>query len=232
MRFQKLNTNIKVKNYDEICSSSKSSEKNRHSDLLPSLVRGIITGSSGCGKTNALLCLIEHPLGIKFENIYIYTKSIFQPKYQYLKKIIDSIPEIGFYEFSTPEDILPPSQIKPNSIVIFDDISTKTPNHIIQEYFAMGRHNLLDVFFICQTYSSIPKQLIRDNANLLILFKQDGKNLRHVFDNHVSPDMSFEEFSALCNACWKNKHDFLVLNKDRDIKEGRYIANFNSKIIL
>ncbi|KYN28024.1 hypothetical protein ALC57_02564, partial [Trachymyrmex cornetzi] len=46
---------------------------------------------------------------------------------------------------------------------------------------------------VCQTYARIPKHLIRDNANLLILFKQDGTNLKHVYNDHVNTDMSYDE---------------------------------------
>ena len=39
--------------------------------------------------------------------------------------------------------------------------------------------------FLSQIYARIPKHLIHDNANLLILFKQDGTNLKHVYNDHV-----------------------------------------------
>ena len=40
----------------------------------------------------------------------------------------------------------------------------------IKKYFAMDRY--ADVYcYLCQMYTKIPKHLIRDNANLLILFK-------------------------------------------------------------
>ncbi|KAL6256683.1 hypothetical protein P5V15_012802 [Pogonomyrmex californicus] len=50
----------------------------------------------------------------------------------------------------------------------------------------MGRHSNVDCFYLCQTYARIPKHLIRDKANLLILFKQDGTNLKHVYNDHDS----------------------------------------------
>jgi len=42
----------------------------------------------------------------------------------------------------------------------------------------MGRHKNIDSFYLCQTYS--PKHLIRDNANFIIMFKQDDLNMRHI----------------------------------------------------
>lgn len=55
----------------------------------------------------------------------------------------------------------------------------------------------IDAAYICQTYSIISKQLIRDNLNVIVLFKQDDINLRHVFDENVSPEMSYENFKKL-----------------------------------
>jgi len=41
----------------------------------------------------------------------------------------------------------------------------------------MGRHKNMDSFYRCQTYTHIPKHLIRDNANMIIMFKQDDLNM-------------------------------------------------------
>jgi len=43
----------------------------------------------------------------------------------------------------------------------------------------MGQHADIDSFYLCHTYAKIPKHLLRDNANLLILFKQDQ------FETHI-----------------------------------------------
>ncbi|KYQ59975.1 hypothetical protein ALC60_00981, partial [Trachymyrmex zeteki] len=70
----------------------------------------------------------------------------------------------------------------------------------VREYFSMGRHANIDCFYLCQTYAMIPKHLIRDNANLLIL--QTGwYQLEHVYNDHVNTDMSYDEFCALCRDC-------------------------------
>ena len=53
----------------------------------------------------------------------------------------------------------------------------------------MGRHRLIDCFYLCQTYAQIPKHLIRDNLNFLVLFRQDEMNLKHIYGDHVNTDM-------------------------------------------
>ncbi|EZA52010.1 hypothetical protein X777_09300 [Ooceraea biroi] len=91
----------------------------------------------------------------------------------------------------------------------------------------MGRHSNVDCFYLCQTYVGIPKHLIRDNANLLILFKQDGTNLKHVYNDHVNTDMTYDDFCALCRNCWQRKYDFVVIDKDSPLANGRYRNGFN-----
>lgn len=91
----------------------------------------------------------------------------------------------------------------------------------------MGRHKNVDCFYLCQSYSRIPKQLIRDNANLIMVFKEDDLNLRHVYDDHVNTDMTFQKFKEVCGECWKDKYGFLVINKDNAIAEGRYCKAFD-----
>lgn len=199
----------------------------KHGVLLPSAIRSIIIGPSNCGKTNLMIGLIEHPNGLRFENIYIYSKSLYQPKYQYLENLLKPIKGINYFAFSSLENNIPaPNKVKPNSLFIFDDVACDKQN-LMKEYFSMGRHSNVDSFYLCQTYAQIPKHLIRDNANFLIVFKQDILNLRHIYEDHVNTDVSFDKFKELCSFCWKDNFGFLVIDKDRDIRNGRYRKGFD-----
>ena len=42
----------------------------------------------------------------------------------------------------------------------------------IHEIFIRGRHEDLDVYYISQSYFALPRQSIRNNSDILILFKQ------------------------------------------------------------
>jgi len=203
----------------------------RHGSMLPNTIRALICGPSNCGKTNVLISMLESPHGVRFENVYVYSKSLHQPKYQYLEKLFGTIKEIGYFTFLNNCDVMPPCEALPNSIFIFDDVVCDKQN-VIREYFSMGRHSKVDCFYLCQTYARIPKHLIRDNANLIILFKQDGTNLKHVFNEHVSTDMLYEEFRALCHACWNREFGFVVIDKDSTLRNGRYRRGFNEFVVL
>lgn len=223
MRFVKQQVTLSVKNADVMttCTMNK-----RHGALLPSSIRGIIVGPSSCGKTNVMISLLEHPNGLQFENVYIYSKSLHQPKYEYLEELIRPISGLGFYTFSNNCDVIPPEEAKPNSIFIFDDVACGKQDNM-RSYFCMGRHNEVDSFYLCQTYTHIPKHLIRDNGNFLILFKQDELNLKHIYNDHVNTDMTFDKFKSACAECWRNKYGFLVIDKDSPLNKGRYRKGFD-----
>nr|DAC81269.1 TPA_asm: FtsK [Bos-associated insect adintovirus 2] len=204
----------------------KKRETSKHGILFPSTVRCIITGPSGAGKTNVMISLIEHENGLKFENIYLYSRSLSQPKYIYLEHLLKPIKGIHYFAYNAGENILDPSKARKNSIFIFDDVACDNQD-IIREYFSRGRHNNIDSFYLCQTYAKIPKHLIRDNANVVVLFKQDDTNLKHVYQDHVGTDMAFDEFKQICFHCWKIPFQFLSIFTESDLNRGRYRKNFD-----
>lgn len=132
------------------------------------------------------------------------------------------IPIVKYHTFSSNDDVISPRQVKPNSLMIFDDVIRDKQNNI-KEFFSSGRHFYCDSFFLAQTYSAISKQLIQDNTNFIELFKMDEKNLRHVYNDFVNSDFSFDTFNKLCVECWhSNPYGYLVIDKDAEINKGRY----------
>ena len=109
MKFVRQPFAIRVTNYDtRLCSMED--EMRRHGTMLPNTIRAIVCGPSNCGKTNVLISLIESPHGVRFENVYVYSKSLQQPKYKYLENLLTPIDEIGYFTFSNNSDVIPPSE--------------------------------------------------------------------------------------------------------------------------
>lgn len=217
---------IDVGNIDDLTPDSFLNEKSKHGCLLPNALRCIVSGPSNCGKTNVVFNLITNPNGLSFYNLYIFSKSLYQPKYLLLEKVLLDVSDVQLYKFDEHSEIIEPSKAQPNSVFIFDDVSCENQN-MIRSYFAMGRHNNIDSIYIGQTYSKIPKQLIRDNVNFLIVFKQDDRNLRHIYNDHVGADMTFEYLKKICGKAWNEKYGFLVIDKERTLSGGRYRIGFD-----
>lgn len=45
-----------------------------------------------------MINLIEHGNGLKFKNVYVYSKSLYKPKYIYLEKLLNPIADMGYYQ--------------------------------------------------------------------------------------------------------------------------------------
>lgn len=229
MRIVKQTLNLPVDNLDEKIGCGIDNAEKRHGPLLPSTIRGLIIGPSNCGKTNVMISLLTHPLGLRFSNVYLYSKSLNQPKYEYLRSVLAPIKGLGFYTFSNNAQIVEPAEAKSESIFIFDDVICENQD-VIKSYFSMGRHRSVDCFYLAQTYSRISKQLVRDNSNFIVIFKQDDMNLHHIFSDHVSPDVTFKQFQDMCAECWQTRYGFLSIYKDSEVNEGRYRKAFDSFI--
>lgn len=204
---------------------------NRHGKFLPNTIRALVCGPSNCGKTNLIIGLLLHQEGLQFQNIYLYSKTLHQPKYIFLEKVLQRVPSVSFEKYRGSDEVINPSNAKPNSIIIFDDVACENQNNI-RDYFAMGRHNHIDCFYLNQTYSKIPKQLVRDNANLIILFKQDDANLRHAYEEHVCSDMTWSTFRGMCAKIWNEPYNYVVIDKDSKKNEGCYRNKFDTFIVF
>lgn len=227
MDFREQPLTLPVLNFDTLVEPRSS--RMRHGKLLPDSVRAVFCGPSNCGKTNALLALITHPNGLRFENVYVYSKSLNQPKYKFLEKLLTPLEGIEYFAFSEHDRVVSPEDAQPNSIMIFDDIACEKQDNV-RAFYCMGRHKNIDCFYLCQSYAQIPKHLVRDNVNMLVIFRQDDTNLKHVYADHVNTDMTYTQFKDLCSKCWnvKKNHGFLVIDKDRsDLDSGRYRKGFD-----
>ena len=80
MWFEKQPVKLPIANTSDLVQREQKKVKG-HGSMLPDSIRAVFCELSNCGKTNALLSLILHPNGLRFENIYLYSKSLQQPKY-------------------------------------------------------------------------------------------------------------------------------------------------------
>lgn len=202
-----------------------------HHWLLPNSIRCVICGPSGCGKTNLMMNLIMRNGYLNYDKLILYSKSLQQSKYKLLHQWGSELNKAAEREVISLYSAEPTSieDLNPNkrTILIFDDVmlEKQTP---IEQYFSQGRHSGADCFYLCQSYFRIPKQCIRDNANIIILFNQDVKNLRAIHDTFVSGDMDFAEFRKFFSECMTAcKHAFAVIDLTREANNGKYRSQFD-----
>src|SRR5215469_2208204 len=225
----------------EIINYTKRNEKSlcdaHHSPLFPKNIFCIIEGSTGCGKTNLMLNLLLNKIILDYNNMHVYCPTLYQNGYQNLKDYYSSVEEmirkvhgsavkIGNF-YNADENIKDPSELdaRLKHIMIFDDVMLY-PQSKIRDYFTRGRHNNVNVFYLCQSLNKIAKHCIRDNANVFILFDQGDKTLKYFNENHLSSDMDFTEFKNFCDGAWSTRYGFAVINLWEEPYCGRYVVNY------
>jgi hypothetical protein len=228
---------MNITDYTKEFNQQKNNKK--HHPIFPGNIFCVSSGSTGSGKTMLLLNLLMKENLLNYSQIYIYSSTLHQPAYTYLRDYYTNLEKIIqdtlhqsiqiAHFFDGDDEIRNPSELDKNSnhIMIFDDVMM-ADQRVIKDYFCRGRHNNVNVFYLCQSLHKIAKHCIRENANMFILFKQDDKTLKYFHETHISGDMDFTEFKQFCDAAWGKKHGFVVINIWDDAYWGRYWANYNS----
>ena len=125
--------------------------------------------------------------------------------------------------FESAGDALDPRNPSPDkkNLMVFDDLLLERQNKC-EAYYTRGRHSNVDCFYLAQNYFRLPRQTIRENANFICLFPQDLKNINHIYNDHVSSDISREEFRKLCKTAWDKPHSFVVVDLSSKNNNGKY----------
>ena len=76
----------------------------------------------------------------------------------------------------------------------------------------MSRHKNISCIYLSQCFSKVDIQLIRNNLNMLCIFKQNEHYTKKIYDNFVGSDMNFIKFKEICNNCWKENFGCLTIN--------------------
>ena len=155
-------------------------------------------GASGSTKTNALLNLIKEHDDI--DNIYLYTKDLREPKYEFLiKKCEDAgIKHLNdskaFIECSnTIDDVYEnideynPKK-KRKILIVFDDMiadimTNKKFQAIIKELFIRCKKLNISLAFITQSYFSFPKNIRLNSTHYLIMKSKNKRELQNIATN-------------------------------------------------
>ena len=174
--------------------------------------RTLIVGPSFCGKTHLLLNKLQLiRLYDKGKQIHIITRSAGQ----YTNTEIEDIPVDEDLEDRTIQDFQ-------NCCVVFDDM-LDTSQKLIDPVFNRGRHNDLDVYYLSQSYFDLPKRTIRNNSNVIVLFQQTLKDMQHIYTDIAGFDMSYDEFKELCREAWRERYNYLLINRLEDKNGKKYM---------
>ena len=210
---------------DSITNESNKKRNEKWPYIPDHLYRILIIGSSGSGKTNALISLINEKCGI--DKIYLYAKDLNEPKYKYLikkrkdvgiKHVNNSNPFIecsntmdGVYE--NINDYNPNRKRK--ILIVFDvmiaDMTNKKFQAIIKELFIRCRKLNISLVFITQSYFPVPKDVRLNSTHYLITKINNRKELQNIVINH-SADINYKDFMKIYRECTKEPFTFLTID--------------------
>ncbi len=112
------------------------------------------------------------------------------------------------------------------NLLILDDCFLGKQNKA-EAYYTRGRHNNCDMFYISQNYFRLPRHTIRENANFILLFPQDCKNLNHIHADHCQ-DITLAEFKEFCQTVWQSdEHNFVTIDMSSRKLNGKYRMNLD-----
>ena len=118
-------------------------------------------------------------------------------------------------------DEIKPIIIYKGSVVIFDDMLRARNNSQTDEFFAKGRHEDLDVYYINQSYFALPRQTIRNSSDRLILLKQTLRDVQSMYQVIGAFNMNYDEFKEKCRVAWGEIFNYLFIDMTKTI-EGKY----------
>ena len=180
--------------------------------------RMLIISPSESRKTNALLNLIQQDNNI-INKIYLYTKDLAEPKYQFLikkrkdagiKKLNDPTALIEYSNtmdnvYSNIDDYNPKGKRK--VLIVFDDMiadimTNKRFQAIIKELFIRCRKLNISLVFITQSCFSVPKEVRLNSTHYLTMKIHNRRELQQLATNH-SADVDYKDFLKIYKKCTK-----------------------------
>lgn len=78
-----------------------------------------------------------------------------------------------------------------------------------------------------QCYSVVDFKEIRNNLNMIILFKQNKHYTRLVFYDFIGA-IGLEKFMEMCDRCWSEDCGFLAININLKAADGKYMDKFEA----
>ena len=206
-------------NYDNNNYTNNNITKDNNDNIDNNCNRTLIVVPSFCGKTHLLLNKLQL---IRLDNPEQKIRIITRSPEQYSKIEIEDDSVEEDLEDRTLQDFQ-------NCCVVFDDM-LDTSQKLIDPFFTRRRHNDLDVYYLSQSYFDLPKRTIRNNSNIIILFQQTLKDVEHIYRDIADFDMSYDEFKSLCKEAWRDKYNYLLINRLEDKNGSKYMICSESNL--
>lgn len=205
--------------------------------------RMYIVGGSKSGKTNLLLNLLLRPNMYNgyFNNVLIISATArhLDPSYKSLDLDTDhyfppDVRVLAEIQKTQEEDVKKNGLINSErTLVVMDDILSFKKfcrSMELLRFAVMSRHANISIMLLSQAYHNIGKT-IRLQMSSIIFFKGSNKELKVLAEDYTPPGKTLREFRELVGSVTREPFQFLSIDLELKIEEGRYKQNFDRIII-
>ena len=114
--------------------------------------------------------------------------------------------------------------MSPHTLVFFDDFMLEKDPTFPYLIFSEGRHKKVNAIYISQKFTKT-NLVIRQNANILVMFNIDKKSREGVHSMYASADMDVSDFKKL-KLVARDVFEILPMN----CRSKKYIRSFSNYI--
>lgn len=217
-------------NYDQVIPKQNDIERKKNHFLLPKHpFRMLITGASGTGKTNIFMTLLNQLLD--YDNLYVVSPSLNdQPIYQHLIDLSNQSDSIKCYDDIAQFNLEDVRNENTNLIVFDDCMCEKKLAPLIEKSFSWGRHKNASIFYLSQSFFTVPKN-IRLNCTQYIIFPLGDTNEIIMIHRRIAPDLKLEQFLEIYKNAIDEPYSFLFVDKMAKDRALAYRKRFDQLLI-
>lgn len=194
----------------------------------------LFIGKPKSGKTSLLYSFFKSPKLFRkvFHNIYLFQPS--HSRASMKDKLFDKIPDDQKFEELNMEnlefviDSIKVEDKKFNNCIIFDDMTAYLKNHDtlkqFKELIYNRRHLRTSIFFLVQTWYSVPKDIRKLFSNIFI-FRVNKDEMKTIFDEVVESKEQYR--NEICKLVYNKPFKYLFIHPNSQ----RLFDGFNELLI-
>jgi hypothetical protein len=147
-------------------------------------------------------------------------------------KLFDKLPDDQKYEeldYDSLDEVMDRIKMSDpahNNCIIFDDMTAYLKDYhvekLLKELVFNRRHLRTSIFFLCQTYISVPKDLRKLFSNLFI-FRTNKVEMKLLFEEQIEDKEKVDLISEITKLVFNKPFQFLFINTDTQ----RFFKNFD-----
>ena len=212
-----------LKHCEMLCDKGLHKKLNEYelSKFMNNHATNLFIGRPGSGKTSLLYSFFKsRELFAKvFHNIFLFQPS--HSRASMKDKLFDKLPQEQIYDelnydtLSDVMDIIKNEDKKYNNCIIFDDMTAHLKNNdtfkLFKELVNNRRHLHTSIFFLVQTYHSIPKEIRRLFSNVFV-FRVSKNELETIFEELV--EKRKECVLEVSKIVFDKPYNFLYINTE------------------